>query len=92
MCCWLTVGDERYHIGDECLSPYRHSSVSDVLSPLSDTSASLHERYIDVFSPQQQQQQQQHDASQSLVSLMTTAVVRTTAHVHLRMYTCVVHL
>jgi len=91
MCCWLTVGDERYHIGDECLSPYRHSSVSDVLSPLSDTSASLHERYIDVFSPQQQQQQQ-HDASQSLVSLMTTAVVRTTAHVHLRMYTCVVHL
>jgi len=56
--CMLTVGDEHYLIGDSYLSPYQHSSVSDVLSPLSDTSANLHERYIDVFSPQQQ-----HDAS-----------------------------
>jgi len=57
----MTVGDERYMIGDDCLSPYRRLSASDALSPLSDTTAAAHETYVDVYSPQQ-------DASMSSVS------------------------
>jgi len=48
-----TVGDERYVISEDCLSPYRRLSASDALSPLSDTAVNVHEAYIDVYSPQQ---------------------------------------
>ena len=49
----LTVGEDRYMIGDDCLSPYQRLSASDALSPLSDTSGNIHDRYVDVYSPQQ---------------------------------------
>ena len=63
-----TVGDERYLIGDD-MSPYRRSSAGDALSPLSDVSANLHERYVDVYSPQQQRQDAAAASMSALVSL-----------------------